>query len=72
MTHEHEETIKTKVAGGAITYTKRVKFCRVHGAIDLFYVGGAAAWEARHADCGTQQNPGAVGLELPKAMRAAA
>lgn len=72
MIHGEETTIKTRVGGGSSVYTKRVKFCAVHGQIDLFYIGSLEAWEKAHGKCDREEKAQGSGLELPDAARAAA
>lgn len=68
MTHGEKQTIRTRVGGDKI-YTKNVRFCLRHGWIDTFMQD----FDRHHAGCGADDiKPAAIGLELPKAMRAAA
>ena len=68
MQHGEKQTRKIKVGNGAI-YTKSVQFCEIHGWIDTF----TCDFERFHTGCGADDvKPSAVGMELPKAMSAAA
>ena len=57
-----------RVGDGSNRTQKRFE-CPVHGFFDLFVYPNA---EARHAKCGQDEQPSAIGLELPKAMAKAA
>lgn len=60
---------KTRVGDGTV-YLKHVRFCQIHGEIDLFTCDD---WDAKHAGCASPlEKPATVGLELPKVMRKAA
>lgn len=72
MIHGEVTTIKTRVANGEAIYTKRVRHCSIHGAIDLFVCGGGEAWDARHARCNQSDKAHGIGLELPRVIAKAA
>ena len=50
MKHGHEFT-KT-ITVGARKFTKSIKYCAVHGEIDLFLCGGVIPWQRIHGRCG--------------------
>jgi hypothetical protein len=69
MVHGHERNRTVETPGGK--FTKREIFCVEHGWFDLFLVGGADRWQARHEGCNPlpQNNPEG---EKPEAVRLAA
>lgn len=60
--HGLEETRKTKVGSGAV-YIKRVKYCAIHGWIDLFACGGSTRWHEAHDKCAILEKPHDIGLK---------
>lgn len=66
--HGLTETRNIKTGDGN-THRQRRFYCHFHGWFDLFVFPDA---ETRHAKCNQIEQPAAVGLELPKAMGAAA
>ena len=52
MKHGQVYTKKITVENGNQEFAKRVKFCAVHGEIDLFLCGGEIPWQRVHGRCG--------------------
>jgi hypothetical protein len=63
--------IKRKLiqVGSGHVYEKTIRYCAVHGEIDLFT---CPDWDARHGRCDRSEQPAAVRLELPKTIAKAA
>lgn len=66
---QHGEIYKKRIKVGAFVYLKTVRFCAVHGGIDLFT---CADWDAKHGKCNRSEAVHGIGLEIPKAMKKAA
>jgi len=57
--HGEERVKKFLVNGGETLYTRREKYCVIHGWQDLFMVD-ELNWYRRHFNCGKEIEPGAA------------
>ena len=51
MFHGEKITRKYQVNNGTETFTKTLKYCVVHGEIDLVSIAGELEWQKLHGTC---------------------